>query len=106
MGACALILGYALLLARLIYQGLRVEDPFGSYILMGVLAMLIFHVVENICMVIGLLPVTGIPLPFMSYGGSNMLTNMMALGLAQNVIMRSRQRERHRRREKVPTRNL
>ena len=48
-------------------------------------------------MVIGLLPVTGIPLPFMSYGGSNMLTNMMAIGLAQNVIMRSRQRESHRR---------
>ena len=106
VGACALIVGYGLMFARLIYQGLRIEDPFGAYILMGVLAMLLFHVVENICMVIGLLPVTGIPLPFMSYGGSNMLTNMMALGLAQNVIMRSRQRERHRRREKVPTRNL
>ena len=106
VGACALIVGYGLMFARLIQQGLRIEDPFGAYILMGVLAMLLFHVVENICMVIGLLPVTGIPLPFMSYGGSNMLTNMMALGLAQNVIMRSRQRERHRRREKVPTRNL
>ena len=97
VGACGLILAYALLFARLIYQVLHVEDPFGSYILMGVLSMLLFHVVENICMVIGLLPVTGIPLPFVSYGGSNMLTNMMAIGLAQNVIMRTRQRESHRR---------
>ena len=97
VGACALILAYALLFGRLIQQALRVEEPFGAYILIGVLALLIFHVVENICMVIGLTPVTGIPLPFMSYGGSNMLTNMMAIGLAQNVIMRSRQRESHRR---------
>ncbi len=95
VGACALVLAYGLLFARLIYQALKVEDPFGSYILIGVLAMFIFHVVENICMVIGLLPVTGVPLPFVSYGGSNMLTCMMAIGLAENVIMRSRQKESH-----------
>ena len=52
--------------------------------------MLLFHIVENICMVIGLLPVTGIPLPFVSYGGSNMLTNMLAIGLVENVVIRSR----------------
>lgn len=97
VGACILVLAYAVLFARLIYQSTRVEDPFGSYVLIGVLSMFIFHVVENICMVIGLLPVTGIPLPFMSYGGSNMLTNMMAIGLAENVIMRSRKRLSHRR---------
>ena len=68
--------------------------------------MLLFHVVENICMVIGLLPVTGIPLPFVSYGGSNMLTNMMAIGLAENVIMRSRQKESHRRVGTVRMRRL
>ena len=73
---------------------------------MGVMAMLLFHVVENICMVIGLLPVTGIPLPFVSYGGSNMLTNMMAIGLAENVIMRSRMKESHRRVVGVRTRTL
>ena len=97
VGACALVLAYIALFARLIYQSLRIEDPFASYMLIGVLGMLLFHVVENICMVIGLLPVTGIPLPFVSYGGSNMLTNMMAIGLAENVIMRSRKRESHRR---------
>ena len=95
--ACLLVLAYILLLGRLLYQSMRIEDPFGSYVVIGVFAMLLFHVVENIGMVIGLLPVTGIPLPFMSYGGSNMLTNMSAIGLAENVIMRARKKESHRR---------
>ena len=106
VGACLLVLGYILLLARLMYQSMRIEDPFGSYIVVGVFAMMLFHVVENIGMVIGLLPVTGIPLPFMSYGGSNMLTNMMAIGLAENVIMRARQKESHRRVRNVRVRKL
>ena len=97
VGACGLVLAYGLLFARLIYLSFKVQDPFGSYVIIGVFAMFLFHVVENIGMVIGLLPVTGIPLPFMSYGGSNMLTNMMAIGLAQNVAMRSRKRDSHRR---------
>ena len=54
------------------------------------MGMLLFHIIENVCMVIGLLPVTGIPLPFFSYGGSNMLTNMMAIGLVENVVIRSK----------------
>ena len=106
VGACLLVLGYILLLGRLLYQSMRIEDPFGSYVVVGVFAMMLFHVVENIGMVIGLLPVTGIPLPFMSYGGSNMLTNMMAIGLAENVIMRARQKESHRRVRNVRVRKL
>ena len=106
VGSCLLVLGYILLLGRLLYQSLRIEDPFGSYVVVGVFAMMLFHVVENIGMVIGLLPVTGIPLPFMSYGGSNMLTNMMAIGLAENVIMRSRKKESHRRVRNVRMRKL
>jgi len=97
VGACSLILGYGLLLGRLIHQSFRVTDPFGSYVIIGVMSMFLFHIVENIGMVIGLTPVTGIPLPFMSYGGSNMLTNMMAIGLAENVIMRNRQQQGHHR---------
>ncbi len=97
VGMIGLILAYAFMLGRLLYQAVKIEDPLGSYIVMGVFAMFLFHVVENIGMVIGLMPVTGIPLPFMSYGGSNMLTNMMAIGLAENVIMRSRKRDSHRR---------
>ncbi len=90
VGCCALVLTYMALLGRLVYHIITIDDPFGSYILVGVFAMFLFHIVENICMVIGLTPVTGIPLPFMSYGGSNMLTNMAAIGLAENVIMRFR----------------
>ena len=93
VGGSVLIISYMLMIARLIWLSIRVKDPFGSYVIVGVTAMLLFHVVENVGMVIGLLPVTGIPLPFVSYGGSNMLTNMMGLGLVQNVVMRSRQRE-------------
>ena len=69
---------------------MRCSDNLGSYMIIGVASMFIFHVVENICMVIGLLPVTGIPLPFVSYGGSNMITNMVCIGLVENVIMRDR----------------
>ena len=93
VGGCALVLAYMAMIARMIWLSIRVNDPYGSYVIIGVSAMMIFHVVENVGMVIGLLPVTGIPLPFVSYGGSNMLTNMMGIGLVLNVVMRSRQRE-------------
>lgn len=90
VGAFALVGGYMLLVGRLIWLAVRTEDAYGSHIIVGVLGMLLFHIIENICMVIGLLPVTGIPLPFVSYGGSNMLTNMAAIGLVENVVVRSR----------------
>ena len=93
VGACVLMALYLLLLVRLFYLAVRVQDSYGSYLIVGVAAMLLFHIVENICMVVGLLPVTGIPLPFMSYGGSNMITNMLGIGLVMNVVMRSRSRE-------------
>ncbi len=89
-GGLALVFGYVLMLTRMAWLAHRVADPLGSYMIVGVLAMFMFHIVENICMVIGLLPVTGIPLPFMSYGGSNMLTNMLGIGLVMNVVMRDR----------------
>ena len=54
----------------------------------GVIGMLLAHVFENIGMTMGLMPVTGIPLPFLSYGGSNLLTNMIAVGIVENVWMR------------------
>lgn len=64
------------------------KDDLGSYICMGVAAMWLFHTFENIGMAIGLMPVTGIPLPFISYGGSSLLTNCMAVGLVMNVYIR------------------
>ena len=92
VGGCFVILAYMFLIGRLIYLAVRTQDAFGSFLIVGVMGMLLFHVMENIGMVIGLLPVTGIPLPFLSYGGSNMLTNMMGIGLVMNVVMRTRQR--------------
>ena len=90
VGGCALILIFAFLLGRLIYHAYKVADKYGSYCIIGVAAMYMFHILENICMILGILPVTGIPLPFISYGGSNMLTNMLCIGLVMNVVMRTR----------------
>ena len=55
-------------------------------IIIGVMGMLLFHVLENVGMTTGLMPVTGIPLPFLSYGGSNLVTNMAGIGLVLNVV--------------------
>lgn len=65
------------------------DTSFGRYICTGIGAMLLFHTVENIGMCIGLTPVTGIPLPFVSYGGTNLITNMMAIGLVLSVYLHS-----------------
>lgn len=89
-GACAVIVIFAFILARLIYHAYKTTDKYGSYVIIGVAAMYIFHILENICMILGILPVTGIPLPFISYGGSNMLTNMLCIGLVMNVVMRTK----------------
>ena len=64
------------------------------------MAMLLFHVFENVGMVIGVMPVTGIPLPFMSYGGSNLLTNMTSIAIILNVSMVCRYRQELRQRRK------
>ena len=61
------------------------RDEFGMLVCVGVLAMLTFQVFENIGMTMGIMPVTGIPLPFMSYGGSSILTAFAAIGLVLNV---------------------
>lgn len=66
------------------------HDTFGEMICIGVGSMMFFHVLENIGMCLGLLPITGIPLPFISYGGSNLVTCFIAVGLVQNVRMRRR----------------
>ena len=102
VGAGTLVLGYLLVLLRLIIISRQAADAFGAYVVIGVMAMFLFHVVENIGMVIGLTPVTGIPLPLVSYGGSSFLTNMMGLGLAMNVAMRSQANKRKR----MPTRTV
>ena len=86
---------FLLLLVRMMMLSLRAQDAFGSYIIIGVMSMMLFHIFENVAMVIGLMPVTGIPLPFVSYGGSNYLTNIIGVGLVVNVAMRSRAGQAH-----------
>ena len=65
----------------------KASDRYGKMIIVGVMAMFMFHIFENIGMVVGIMPITGIPLPFISYGGSNMLTNMIAIGLVESVCI-------------------
>jgi len=86
-GALVILL-YALLIYRSIMIAATARDKFGSMLASGVASMIMFHVFINIGMTMGLVPVTGIPLPFMSYGGSSMLTNFIAFGLVLNVGMR------------------
>ena len=90
VGGGLMILLYLAMLLRMMYLANHAEDTFGCYLIIGVMAMMFFHIFENVSMVIGLMPVTGIPLPFVSYGGSNYITNIMGIGLVCNVAMRSR----------------
>ena len=88
VGAVALLLLYFMLLMRLIHNAQTAPDRAGGFVVMGVVAVLLFHVLVNAGMVVGYMPVTGIPLPLMSYGGSSLLFMFMAMGIVMNVRMR------------------
>ncbi len=88
IGGTILIVLFFVLIFRWLWVASRAKDPMGMCLVIGAMAMLLAHVFENIAMTMGLMPVTGIPLPFISYGGSNLLTNMMGVGLVLNVWMR------------------
>ncbi len=90
LGGIVVILLLIAIVVRCIFIGINARNNLGMYICTGVAAMLSFHIIENIGMCIGIMPVTGIPLPFFSYGGSSMLTNMIAIGLVLNVRYRSK----------------
>ncbi|MDN4606338.1 FtsW/RodA/SpoVE family cell cycle protein [Sporosarcina highlanderae] len=81
IGASIVISLYFILIYHLTKVALELKDPFSVYVCTGVIAMIAFHVFENIGMNIQLLPITGIPLPFISYGGSSLFSNMLAIGL-------------------------
>ena len=81
----SVLIAYVLILLRMLYLAWFTRDKFGRLVIIGVMGMLLFHVLENIAMTLGLMPITGIPLPFLSYGGSNMMTNMGGVGLVLNV---------------------
>ena len=70
----------------MLYLARFTQDRFGQLVIVGVMAMLFLHFFENIAMCVGLMPITGIPLPFISYGGSNFMTNIIGVSLAVNAV--------------------
>ncbi|MDC0261461.1 rod shape-determining protein RodA [Synechococcus sp. AH-551-N17] len=90
LGTILVVIGFALLMGRLLQVAGQSRSDFESLVVIGVATMLMFQVVVNIFMTIGLGPVTGIPLPFMSYGRSAMVVNFLALGLCLSVSRRSK----------------
>ena len=90
VGTILIVVGFALLMGRLLQVAGKARTDFESLVVIGVATMLMFQIVVNIFMTIGLGPVTGIPLPFMSYGRSAMVVNFIALGLCLSVARRSR----------------
>lgn len=76
---------YVILITKIIYIAKTAKDDKGAYIAIGIAGIFVFHMVENIGMTMGLLPITGVPLPFVSYGGSSLLTNLVLIGLVLNI---------------------
>jgi rod shape determining protein RodA len=88
IGAVGVLLLYFLILVRLIQNAQTAADPPGSLIVMGIMGVMLFQIAVNIGMCVGLMPVTGIPLPLMSYGGSSIIYMFLALGIVMNIRMR------------------
>ena len=88
IGCVIVILLFMILLYRVMYVARVSKNDYGTLVCTGIMAMFLFHILENIGMTIQLMPVTGIPLPFISYGGSSLLANMIALGIVLNIGMR------------------
>ena len=85
VGCMAVLAAYFFIVIRMIYLARFTPDKFGRLVIVGVMAMLFFHVFQNIAMSMGIMPITGIPLPFLSYGGSNFITNIAAIALVLNI---------------------
>lgn len=83
--AGAVIILYVVLITKAIHVAKTAKNDLGSYIAAGIAGIFFFHMMENIGMTMGLLPITGIPLPFVSYGGSSMLTNLILIAILLNI---------------------
>ncbi|MFW6390182.1 MAG: rod shape-determining protein RodA [Halanaerobiales bacterium] len=88
IGIAVVLIIYLLLLLQILKVASKAKDGFGQLISIGVLALFLFHILENVGMVLGIMPITGIPLPFLSYGGSSMVISLIAIGLVININMR------------------
>lgn len=85
LGSSALLLVYFLFIYRMILIAMHCFDRMGAYIIVGIVAMFLFQIFENVGMMIGLMPITGITLPFISYGGTSLLINMLCIGLVFSI---------------------
>ena len=92
IGAAIVVIALFILIYKCFKTARRADNTFGRYICTGVGAMMLFHVFENVGMCIGLMPVTGIPLPFISYGGTSLVVNMIAVGLVLSVSYHNKPR--------------
>ena len=90
VGSAGILIALLLILIRGFAIARKSTDPFGTLVCIGVIAWFSFQIFENIGMTLGLMPMTGVPLPFLSYGGSSMFANMIGIGLLQNVHARHR----------------
>ena len=88
VGALAVLALYALLLWRSIRIAWLAKDPFGTYVAAGIASMFAIQMFVNVGMVIGIMPITGIPLPFLSYGGTSILVSFAAIGMLESIHMR------------------
>ncbi len=83
--ASTIIILYVVMITKAIKVAKTAKDDLGSYIAIGIAGIFLFHMLENIGMTMGLLPITGVPLPFVSYGGSSMITNFMCIAMLLNI---------------------
>ncbi len=91
VGCILLIALYMMLIYRMLSLAMNTYDKFARLVIVGFMTMMFFHIVYNIGMTIGVMPVMGIPLPFVSYGGSNLIANMAGIGLVLNITLRKPQ---------------
>lgn len=85
LAGAAIIILYMIMITKAIYVAKTAKNDLGSYISIGIAGIFLFHMIENIGMTMGLLPITGVPLPFVSYGGSALLTNFIAIAMLINI---------------------
>ncbi|MEE9258368.1 MAG: FtsW/RodA/SpoVE family cell cycle protein, partial [Nitrospinaceae bacterium] len=88
IGVAILLTGYLFIILKGLNIAYRSADRFGLFLGLGIIGSIAFYVIFNIGMTIGLFPITGIPLPLLSYGGSSLITNFFAIGLLMNIEMR------------------
>jgi rod shape determining protein RodA len=93
LGAMVLFVLFALLLWRVIVAAWRSRDPFGTLFASGVASMVLFQLFVNVGMVMGIMPITGIPLPFVTHGGASLVSIAIALGIIQSINIRQTRAE-------------